>query len=62
MQDVKKDHMMRNSDHSCGASTIDMKGIRRSTGSTFRKRGERIQVMLKSHCSLAEGMSIDFCQ
>ena len=59
---VKKYRMMLNSDHSCGDSTFGKKDIRRSTGSTSGKLGERIQVMLKSHCSLADGMAIDLYQ
>ena len=57
-QDGKKERMMRNSDHSWGDSTFGKKDIRRSTGSTSRKRVGRIQLMLKSHCSLADGMAI----
>ena len=53
---------MRNSDHSCGESSFGMKDIRRLTVSTSRKRGERIQVLLKSHCSQADGMAIDLYQ
>ena len=60
-QDVKKYRMMRNSDHSCGESTIG-KDVRRSTVRFYQKLGERIQVMLKSHCSLADGMAIDLYQ
>ena len=62
MQGGKKNGMTRNSDHSCGESTSDMKEIRRSTGSTSRKLGLRIMVMLKRHCSLAEGTAIDLYQ
>ena len=51
---------MRNSDHSCGDTTFDMKDKCRSTGRTSRIRGERIQVMLKSYHSMVEGMAIDF--
>ena len=54
--------MMRNSDDSCDDTTFDMKDIRRSTVSTSLIRGERIQVMLKSHLSLADGMSTDIYQ
>ena len=61
-QDGKKDRMMRNSEHSCGDSMFGMKDIRRSTERTSRKRGERIQVMLKSHRSLAGVMVIDLYQ
>ena len=61
-QDGKNYRMMRNSDHSCGDSTFGKKDIHRSTECTSRKRGERIQVMLKNHCSLADGMAIDLYQ
>ena len=61
-QHGKNYRMMRNSDHSCGESTFGKKDIRWSTGSTSRKQSERIQVILRSHCSLADGMAVDLHQ